>query len=127
MKPVGGKERSGAKGVSSGREPREERACRRAMEKPLALVGFYAPWCAPCRLQEPILNAVAEQAEGRLHIVRVNIEACRKKAGELGIHAVPTLILYRHGKEQDRWTGLQPASVLSKAIEPYLINVERSV
>jgi len=88
----------------------------KAKQKGLALVDFGAPWCAPCRLQEPILHRLAAQFEGRASFAAVNIDENRLAAINLGIRGVPTLILFRNGKEVLRFVGLQSEDTLSEAL-----------
>lgn len=86
----------------------------------LTLVDFSAPWCAPCRLQEPILGQLAAQFEGKASVAAVNIDESRDIASNLGIQSIPTLILFRKGKEVQRFVGLQSDITLSEALEKLL-------
>lgn len=86
----------------------------------LTLVDFSAPWCAPCRLQEPIIRRLAAQFEGKAFIAAVNIDESRDVASNLGIQSIPTLILFRNGKEVQRFVGLQSEATLSEALEKLL-------
>ena len=86
----------------------------------LALVDFSAPWCAPCRLQEPIIRQLADQFTGKAVIAEVNIDASREMAASLGIRSIPTLILFINGKEVQRFVGLQSEATLSEALEKLL-------
>jgi thioredoxin 1 len=87
-----------------------------AKEMGLTLVDFSAPWCAPCRLQEPIIRKLADQFDGRASIATVNIDGTREMASKLGIQSIPTLILFRNGKEVQRFVGLQSEGTLSEAL-----------
>lgn len=91
-----------------------------AKKKGLTLVDFSAPWCAPCRLQEPIIQQLADQFTGKAIIARVNIDASREMAANLGIWNIPTLILFINGKEVQRFVGLQSEATLSEALEKLL-------
>ena len=86
----------------------------------LSLVDCNAPWCAPCRLQEPILDQLAGQFTGKALVGAVNIDESRDVAYDLGIQSIPTLILYKNGKEVQRFIGLQSVDTLSEAIEKLL-------
>ena len=86
----------------------------------LILVDFGAPWCAPCRLQEPIIRQLADQFRGKAVIAEVNIDASREIAANLGIRSIPTLILFINGKEVQRFVGLQSEATLSEALEKLL-------
>ncbi|MGM0663265.1 MAG: thioredoxin family protein [Thermodesulfobacteriota bacterium] len=86
----------------------------------LALVDISAPWCAQCSLQEPIIRRIAEQFEGKACVAMINIDERNDVALQLGIHFIPTLILFRDNKEVQRFTGLQPEDIISEAIERFL-------
>ena len=91
-----------------------------AKKKGLILLDFSAPWCAPCRLQEPIIRQLADQFTGKAVIAEVNIDASREIAANLGIRSIPTLILFINGKEVQRFVGLQSEATLSEALEKLL-------
>ena len=86
----------------------------------VVLVDFNAPWCAPCRFQEPIIKGIAEQFEGKAFVREVNVDENREIAIRLGIQSIPTLILFKNGQEIQRFIGLQPAETLSDAIDKAL-------
>ena len=90
------------------------------IEKGVALVDFNASWCAPCRDQEPIIRQMSEKFEGRAVVSTFNIDEHRAAAIELGIHSIPTMILYKDGREIKRLIGLQAEEVLTRAIEKAL-------
>lgn len=89
-----------------------------------ALVDFSAPWCAPCRLQEPIVERLAENFKGRAAVFIVNVDESRDMAMRLEITSIPTLILFRSGKELKRFVGLQSMEALSKAIDGALLKAK---
>ena len=72
------------------------------IRKGVTLVDFNAPWCAPCHAQEPILSKIARQFEGKASVVAVNIDDSRKTARNFGIRSIPTLIIFKNGKEIQR-------------------------
>lgn len=88
--------------------------------KGLTLVDFGAPWCTPCRLQEPILRRLAAQFEGTVLVVTVNVDEFREISSKLVIQSIPTLILFRNGKEIQRFVGLQSEFTLSDALKGLL-------
>ena len=82
----------------------------------VTLVDFESPWCRPCRDQKPIIETLARRFKGEARIIELNIDDNRQFAIQLGITSIPTLIIFKNGKEYQRFVGLQPAEVLSKAI-----------
>lgn len=76
-------------------------------EKPV-VVDFWAPWCGPCRAIAPTLDKLAGEYEGRLTIAKVNTDEEVQWAGQLGIQGIPTLIIFKGGKEVSRLIGSRP-------------------
>lgn len=90
------------------------------MEKGFILIDFNAPWCAPCRSQEPIIDHLALSFEGRAIVAAMNIDNHQDIAAQLSIQSIPTLIIFENGKELQRFIGLQSESTLADAIEEAL-------
>lgn len=69
------------------------------------LVDFWADWCGPCRMMAPELDRVAATAEGRLRVLKLNTDAHPDAASRYGIRGLPTVVLFRKGREIARQTG----------------------
>jgi len=82
----------------------------------LSLIDFNAPWCGPCRLQEPILERIAEEFEGKVMIGAINVDRHRDIASSFGIQSIPTLIVFKDRKEVMRFIGLQPKNTLAETL-----------
>ena len=91
-----------------------------AIRNGVVLVDFNASWCAPCRVQEPIIRQLAIKFEDQARVTSLNIDANRETALKLCIHSIPTLVLFKNGKEIQRFIGLQSEKLLSQAIENVL-------
>jgi len=85
--------------------------------KGVTLVDFNAPWCGPCRAQEPIINELSREYDGRARIAEMNIDENQETAAKLGIQSIPTLALFRNGQEIQRFVGLQARQTLADALE----------
>jgi len=85
------------------------------------LVDCWTPWCMPCRAQQPILEKVADELQGKALITSLNIEENREAAYRLNIHSIPTLAIFNDGEEIRRFFGLQKADLLTKALEDALV------
>ncbi len=90
----------------------------------VTLVDFDAPWCGPCRTQKPIIDALKKNYSGKAVIQKINIDENQDIAMHLGIQSIPTIILYKDGREMDRFIGVQTAGTLTKALKK-LIDLPR--
>ena len=80
------------------------------------LVDCWAPWCMPCRAQQPILEQVADEFQGKALIASLNTEENRDAAYGLNIHSIPTLVIFKNGQERRRLIGLQKVDSLTHAL-----------
>ena len=69
------------------------------------LVDFWAPWCPPCRVIGPILTELAAEYAGRLTIAKLNTDDHQRYAAQLGVQGLPTLIVFKDGREVERLMG----------------------
>ncbi len=84
------------------------------------LVDFYADWCGPCRALAPIIEEVARDLEGRMKVAKLNVDENDKLSLNYGVQSIPTLILFREGKEIERIIGYLPKAQLIKILEKHL-------
>lgn len=85
------------------------------------LVDFWAPWCAPCLAMAPNLKRLADEYEGRLVVVKVNIQDNPSLQDPWGIHSIPALVVFRGGKEVARSVGSMPLPKLRALVAPFLL------
>ena len=88
-------------------------------DKPV-LVDFWAEWCAPCRMLAPTVAAVAEQYGETASVVKLNVDDNPSTAQRYGIKGIPTLILFREGKEVERVVGATSKESISRMVEKYV-------
>jgi thioredoxin 1 len=86
----------------------------------ITLMDFNAPWCAPCRAQEPILEELSSQFQGTAVIAAMNVDENQDLAASLGIRSIPTMIVFKNNQEIQRFVGVQSAAILSEALDRLL-------
>jgi thioredoxin 1 len=84
--------------------------------KGISLVDFWASWCMPCKMMVPILNELAEEVDGKVTICKVNIDQYQSIAQKHGVRSIPTMIIFRNGKEIDRIVGVKQKDFLLNKI-----------
>lgn len=86
----------------------------------LALVDFYADWCGPCRMLSPIIESLADKHHGKITFVKVDTEQCQKTASDHSISSLPTLLIFKEGKEIDRLIGLRDEETLESLLKAHI-------
>ncbi len=84
------------------------------------LVDFWAEWCAPCRMMTPIIETLATNFAGRAKIVKLNVDDNPSVTQRYGIKGIPTLILFKDGKEAERVVGATNESGVAGMLEENL-------
>ncbi|MBX3293807.1 MAG: thioredoxin [Acidobacteria bacterium] len=87
-------------------------------DKPV-LVDFWAEWCGPCRMIAPTLEELAEKYQGKAEVYKMNVDENPVTPNNFGVRAIPTLILFKGGQEQERVVGMVSLDGLSKLVEKY--------
>jgi len=88
--------------------------------KGVVLLDMRAPWCGPCMMEGQIVEQVAETVGEKAEVAKLNVDEGRAVAARLGIHSIPTLILFKDGDEVRRFVGLQSETALVSAIKDVL-------
>jgi thioredoxin 1 len=84
------------------------------------IIDFWAEWCGPCRMLAPILDQLSEEMEGKLKIVKMNIDENPETPSKFGVRGIPTMLLFKEGKQIATKVGVQPKNVLQEWINSSL-------
>lgn len=86
------------------------------IKKGVILVDFWAAWCAPCKMMAPVLNDVAEVLKDNQAVGKLNVEDSRIVSSRYNIRSIPTMILFKDGKEINRFVGIKTKDFLISEI-----------
>lgn len=86
-----------------------------ASTKPV-LVDFWAPWCGPCKMLGPVIEKLAKDLEAQVTVGKLNVDESPQSAGAYDVQGIPTLILFKDGKEVARTSGFKPEPQLRQFI-----------
>src|SRR3954469_3197674 len=84
------------------------------------LVDFWAEWCAPCRMLAPTVDAIAEKYADNARVVKLNVDDNPAVSQRYGIKGIPTLILFKSGKEEERVVGATSKEAISRMIDKHV-------
>jgi thioredoxin 1 len=84
------------------------------------LVDFWAPWCGPCRMTDPILEKLAREWAGKIKIAKVNVDENPGISQKYGVQGIPTMMVVKNGSIVDKWVGALPEPALRSRVSPHL-------
>jgi len=87
---------------------------------PIVIVDCWAAWCAPCRMVGPIIESLANRYAGMIVFAKLDVDQNKKIAVKYNIMSIPTLLVFKNGKNVDRIIGAMPEPVLESRIKVYL-------
>ena len=90
---------------------------QKQVSKGVTLVDFWASWCMPCKMMAPVLNEVAGEAGGQYKICKLNIEEHKRMAFHYNVRSIPTILLFRNGKEVARIVGVKSKEYLLQQLQ----------
>ncbi|MEJ2111464.1 MAG: thioredoxin [Acidobacteriota bacterium] len=84
------------------------------------LVDFWAAWCAPCRMLAPVVEAIAEEYQGKAKVLKLNVDENMQTSGKYNIKGIPTLLLFKDGVVKEQIVGNTTKGTISKMIDNHL-------
>jgi len=84
------------------------------IKKGVILVDFWASWCAPCKMMAPVLNELSDVLTDNKSVGKVNVEVARAVSSQYNIRSIPTMVLFKDGKEVNRFVGIKSKDFLLK-------------
>ena len=85
------------------------------------VVDFWAPWCGPCRIVSPVVEELSKDYNGTVRFVKVNTDDNEQSAMQFGIQVLPTLVIFKDGREINRLIGFSPKEQLKRQIDRSLV------
>lgn len=83
----------------------------------ITLIDFWAPWCGPCKIMDPIIDELEKEMGEKLQVERVNVDEDLEKSSKFGVMSIPTYVIIKEGKEVGRKIGVTPKSELAKLLQ----------
>ncbi len=91
-----------------------------SVSKGIVVVDFWATWCRPCRTQGPIFEEVAGEVGSKAKFMKLDVDKNKTTAQKYSVSSIPTIIIFKNGKEVSRLVGLTSKEILTKEIQKYL-------
>lgn len=82
----------------------------------VTLVDFWAPWCMPCKIQNPVINQIADELKGKAKICKINVDEHKSSAAQMKIRNIPNIIIFKDGKAVKQLIGVKPKHTLLKVV-----------
>ncbi len=84
------------------------------------LIDFWATWCGPCQMMGPIVDGIAEEYDGKVKVMKMNVDANPMTPAQFGIRGIPTLLLFQNGEVVDRIVGAVPKTAVENSLKKVL-------
>lgn len=83
----------------------------------ITLLDFWAPWCGPCKIMDPVIDELEKQLGGKVKVERINVDEAPDQAQQYGVMSIPTYIVMKDGKEVGRKIGVTAKAELQKLLQ----------
>lgn len=87
------------------------------IQGPLTIVDFWAPWCGPCKMMEPVMEKLEQQFGDKIKFVKLNVDGNQDIAQQYKVLSIPSLVLFRNGEAKEKVTGVYPEAKLAHYFE----------
>ena len=84
------------------------------------LVDFWAEWCGPCKMIAPVVEEIAAENEGKLKVAKLNVDESKSVPTQFSVVSIPTLIIFKEGKEVERIVGFKTKKELQAIVDKYV-------
>lgn len=98
----------------------KEEHFREEISTGVTLIDFYATWCGPCRMITPLVEAVAQEFQGKAKVAKINIDEAQQVTADMEVTSIPTLILYKEGVEVKRLVGVKSKNDIQAMVQSAL-------
>lgn len=93
---------------------------REEIKNGVTLVDFFATWCGPCKMLAPVLEELANEMEGKVKVIKVDVDESAELADEFRISSVPTMMIFKDGKQEDMMVGFLPKDRIKETLEAHV-------
>ena len=80
------------------------------------LLDFWAPWCGPCKMLGPVMEKIGDELDGKVKVLKINVDDNPQTPGKYGITGIPTVIVFKDGADVNKFVGVQPEQVYKDAV-----------
>ncbi|MCJ7827869.1 thioredoxin [Patescibacteria group bacterium] len=84
------------------------------------MVDFFAEWCGPCKMAAPVIEELAKEYQGKVKVVKLNVDEGRETSAKYGVMSIPTVIVFKDGQEADRLVGFPGKEGYEELIKKFL-------